>query len=176
MSSGCSPRALPPSPGVGALLLRVVHARRRGRGVRLGWRRHLRRAPPARHGYRGHAVPPLTSSRSTARTSAACRWTSDLLSFQCPQCSLGLVLIVLGDAQVIGAKERVSGILGDLRTVDRHPLASVGTLVLGLPCSWCPGSARCRSCWDYTRCCQPLIEASLYKGRSGRGRNRQPSA
>jgi hypothetical protein len=23
-------------------------------------------------------------------------------------------------------------------TVDRHPLASVGTLVLGLRCSWCP--------------------------------------
>jgi len=30
---------------------------------------------------------------------------------------------------------------GDLRTVDRHPLASVGTLVLGLRCSWCPGTA-----------------------------------
>jgi hypothetical protein len=29
----------------------------------------------------------------------------------------------------------------DIRTVDRHPLASVGGLVLGLRCSWCPGSA-----------------------------------
>jgi hypothetical protein len=29
----------------------------------------------------------------------------------------------------------------DLRTIDRHPLASVGTLVLGLRCSWCHGSA-----------------------------------
>jgi hypothetical protein len=29
----------------------------------------------------------------------------------------------------------------DLRKVDRHPLASVGTVVLGLRCSWCPGSA-----------------------------------
>jgi len=29
----------------------------------------------------------------------------------------------------------------DLWTLDRHPLASVGTLVLGLRCSWCPGSA-----------------------------------
>jgi hypothetical protein len=29
----------------------------------------------------------------------------------------------------------------DLRTLDRHPLASVGTLVLGLRRSWCPGSA-----------------------------------
>jgi hypothetical protein len=29
----------------------------------------------------------------------------------------------------------------DLRTIDRDPLASVGTLVLGLRCSWCPGSA-----------------------------------
>jgi hypothetical protein len=29
----------------------------------------------------------------------------------------------------------------DLRSLDRHPLASVGTLVLGLRCSWCAGSA-----------------------------------
>jgi hypothetical protein len=28
----------------------------------------------------------------------------------------------------------------DLRAIDRHPLASVGTPVLGLRCSWCPGS------------------------------------
>jgi hypothetical protein len=29
----------------------------------------------------------------------------------------------------------------DIRTIDRHPLASVGSLVLGLRCSWCSGSA-----------------------------------
>jgi len=29
----------------------------------------------------------------------------------------------------------------DIRTVDRHPLASVGSLVLGLRCSWCRGWA-----------------------------------
>jgi hypothetical protein len=29
----------------------------------------------------------------------------------------------------------------DIRSIDRHPLASVGSLVLGLRCSWCPGSA-----------------------------------
>ena len=29
----------------------------------------------------------------------------------------------------------------DIRTIDRHPLASVGSLVLGLRCSWCPGTA-----------------------------------
>src|SRR5215467_648483 len=29
----------------------------------------------------------------------------------------------------------------DIRTIDRHPLASVGSLILGLRCSWCPGSA-----------------------------------
>ncbi len=29
----------------------------------------------------------------------------------------------------------------DIRTIDRHPLASVGSLVLGLRCSFCPGSA-----------------------------------
>jgi hypothetical protein len=29
----------------------------------------------------------------------------------------------------------------NIRTIDRHPLASVGGLVLGLRCSWCPGSA-----------------------------------
>jgi hypothetical protein len=29
----------------------------------------------------------------------------------------------------------------DIRTLDRHPLASVGSLVLGLRWSWCPGLA-----------------------------------
>jgi hypothetical protein len=29
----------------------------------------------------------------------------------------------------------------DLRKVDRHPLASVATLVMGLRCSWCPETA-----------------------------------
>ena len=29
----------------------------------------------------------------------------------------------------------------DIRTIDRHPLASLVSLVLGLRCSWCPGSA-----------------------------------
>src|SRR5215469_3512029 len=29
----------------------------------------------------------------------------------------------------------------DIRSIDRHPLASVGSLVLGLRCSWCPGNA-----------------------------------
>lgn len=29
----------------------------------------------------------------------------------------------------------------DIRTIDRHPLASVGSLVLGLRCSWCRGAA-----------------------------------
>jgi hypothetical protein len=29
----------------------------------------------------------------------------------------------------------------DLRAIDRHPLASVGNLVLGLRCSWCGGTA-----------------------------------
>jgi hypothetical protein len=35
---------------------------------------------------------------------------------------------------------RTSRVL-DIRTIDRHPLASVGSLVLGLRCSWCRGSA-----------------------------------
>ena len=29
----------------------------------------------------------------------------------------------------------------DIRTLDRHPLASVGSLVIGFRCSWCPGDA-----------------------------------
>jgi len=29
----------------------------------------------------------------------------------------------------------------DLRSINRHPQATVGSLVLGLRCSWCPGSA-----------------------------------
>jgi hypothetical protein len=40
----------------------------------------------------------------------------------------------------------------DLRKVDRHPLASVATLVLGLRCSWCPESAPIRGSSDCTPC------------------------
>jgi hypothetical protein len=29
----------------------------------------------------------------------------------------------------------------DIRAIDRHPEASVGSLVLDLKCGWCPGSA-----------------------------------
>jgi hypothetical protein len=29
----------------------------------------------------------------------------------------------------------------DIRLIDRHPLASIGSMVIGLRCSWCPGSA-----------------------------------
>src|SRR6266446_2518067 len=29
----------------------------------------------------------------------------------------------------------------DIRALDRHPLASVGSLAIGFRCSWCPGSA-----------------------------------
>jgi hypothetical protein len=67
----------------------------------------------------------------------------------------------------------------DLRTVDRHPLASVGTLVLGLRCNWCPGSAPmpkllagsqrrapAASCHHLTRL-PPLLT-----NREGNGRNR----
>jgi hypothetical protein len=40
----------------------------------------------------------------------------------------------------------------DLRKVDRHPLASVATLVLGLRCSWCPESAPMPRILGYTHC------------------------
>jgi hypothetical protein len=40
---------------------------------------------------------------------------------------------------VVAPASRLSRAI-DLRT-DRHPLASVGTLVLGLRCSWCPAAA-----------------------------------
>jgi hypothetical protein len=38
----------------------------------------------------------------------------------------------------------------DLRKADRHPLASVATLVLGLRCSWCPECER-RMAVNFTR-------------------------
>jgi hypothetical protein len=44
----------------------------------------------------------------------------------------------------------------DLRTVDRHPLASVGTLVLGLRAHGTQDWHRCRSCWDSMLCHQAL--------------------
>jgi hypothetical protein len=40
----------------------------------------------------------------------------------------------------------------DLRTVDRPPLASVGTLVLGCGVRGVRDRRRCRSCWACTRC------------------------
>jgi hypothetical protein len=40
----------------------------------------------------------------------------------------------------------------DLLTLDRHPLASVGTLVLGLRCSGVRCRRLCRSCWVCTLC------------------------
>jgi len=43
------------------------------------------------------------------------------LDVHCPGCRTGRVI--------------------DIRTIDRHPLASVGSLVLGLRCSWCGGAA-----------------------------------
>jgi hypothetical protein len=50
------------------------------------------------------------------------RWNEQLAASRDPGCA--------GRARAI-----------DLRNVDRHPLASVATLVLGLRCSWCPESA-----------------------------------
>jgi hypothetical protein len=58
--------------------------------------------------------------RDPAR-SAGQHWRSPRLDVFCPGC---------------GTKKAI-----DLRSIDRHPLASVGTLVLGLRCSWCPGLA-----------------------------------
>jgi hypothetical protein len=55
----------------------------------------------------------------------------------------------------------------DIRTLDRHPLASVGSLVLGLRCSWCPGSAPmprssgCMRCRRRRTSARPLIEEHL---------------
>jgi hypothetical protein len=43
-----------------------------------------------------------------------------------------------------------------LRTVDRHPLASVGTLVLGLPALGVRDQHRCQNCWDSMLCHQAL--------------------
>jgi hypothetical protein len=60
----------------------------------------------------------------------------------------------------------------DLRMVDRYPLASVATLVLGLRCSWCPESApmpRSSVC----TLCRPRLR---WRRRTCEpGRNRPPS-
>jgi hypothetical protein len=44
-------------------------------------------------------------------------------------------------AALIAGTPWIAGRAIDLRKVDRHPLTSVATLVLGLRCSWCPESA-----------------------------------
>jgi hypothetical protein len=48
----------------------------------------------------------------------------------------------------------------DLRTIDRHPLASVGCLVLGLRCTWWQGSAPCRRSWGCMQCHRRQQQAS----------------
>jgi hypothetical protein len=52
----------------------------------------------------------------------------------------------------------------DLRTIDRHPLASLGTLVLGLRCSWCPVSAPLPRLVGLFAL-PPARVAGVYKGR-----------
>jgi hypothetical protein len=44
----------------------------------------------------------------------------------------------------------------DIRTVNRHPLASVGSLVLGLRCSWCPARRQCQRSWGCMPCRRPV--------------------
>jgi hypothetical protein len=58
----------------------------------------------------------------------------------------------------------------DLRTVDRHPLASVGTLVLGPRCSWCPGLAPMPSCSGSTPYRRQLAKRILDDRARSRGR------
>jgi hypothetical protein len=69
-------------------------------------------------------------SQFFCRISASCRSISASSLRFCVNCVSAKLVAICGTSQAI-----------DLRTVDRHPLASVGTLVLGLRCSWCPGSA-----------------------------------
>jgi hypothetical protein len=59
--------------------------------------------------------------------------------FQFQGCSCRSVSTLACRQVRVPSRSLISAI--DPRTLDRHPLASVGTLVLGLRCSWCPGSA-----------------------------------
>ena len=54
----------------------------------------------------------------------------------------------------------------DIRTLDRHPLASVGSLVLGLRCSWCPGNAPMPVSPGCTRCRRPRGGAKVCQWNS----------
>jgi hypothetical protein len=56
----------------------------------------------------------------------------------------------------------------DIRTLDRHPLASIGSLVLGLPCSFCPGSPNCMRCRrppDGAKVCQSNSYTAVLSAR-----------
>jgi hypothetical protein len=54
----------------------------------------------------------------------------------------------------------------DIRTLDRHPLASVGSLLLGLRCSWCPGNAPMPVSPGCTRCRRPRGGAKVCQWNS----------
>jgi hypothetical protein len=76
----------------------------------------------------------------------------------------------------------------DLRKVDRHPLTSVATLMLGLQCSWCPESApmpkilglhalpRSRPRWPQSCDCPPPPEPLAAEAGIGFGPPEAPNA
>jgi hypothetical protein len=72
--------------------------------------------PELRDPNRGPSAAELMHKRA-AEEAARAEW----MDVYCPGCRTGVAI--------------------DIRTIDRHPLASVGSLVLGLRCSLCPGSA-----------------------------------
>jgi hypothetical protein len=104
------------------------------------WRRRQRMQPgDLRHRRRAGAAPDPCSRASAAMLVAPDprRWSFSVagtlwMDVHCPGC---------GTSRAI-----------DIRNIDRHPLASVGSPVLGLRCSWCSsgspsrikGSSRCR--------------------------------
>src|SRR5258708_3295483 len=54
----------------------------------------------------------------------------------------------------------------DIRALDRHPLAAVGSLVIGLRCSWCPGNAPMPVSPGCTRCRRPRGGAKVCQWNS----------
>jgi hypothetical protein len=54
----------------------------------------------------------------------------------------------------------------DLRTLDRHPLASVGTWCLGCDARGVLGRRRCRSSWASSPCHRPGAKSPLYEDPS----------
>jgi hypothetical protein len=88
------------------------------------------------------AKPQVADAAARAEAKAVIeRWNEQLSASRDVLWSPSIRAALIAGTPWLTCSARAAARAGQLRKVDRHPLASVATLVLGLRCSWCPESA-----------------------------------